>query len=183
MCCSCSHADLRSDRECDGRLIQTGTIATISPNWSRCCSPAGHKPRDAGRRRGGAAGPRSVLESHPQNQGPDGETGPDVGRQPLQSALSNTHQVLQTGNTLTCTTQSSERILSEVRTRSSSSDISWIRTLSWVSSTTQTSGLNWTWTLQTWWSFTKCPCYVLPVESDDITYPDIYIYIIYRTVV
>lgn len=79
----------------------------ISHNWSRCCPTAGHKPRDEGRRRGGAAGPRSVLEPHPQNQGADGETGPDVSRQLLQSALSNTHQVLQTGNTLTCTSWSS----------------------------------------------------------------------------
>lgn len=83
--CACRHVlDDPSGRssEDDGEGLQRG-----------CC---GHKPRDEGRRRGGAAGPRSVLESHPQNQGPDGETGPDVGRQPLQSALSNTHQVLQT---------------------------------------------------------------------------------------
>lgn len=32
MCSTCSHADLKSDRECDGRLIQTGTIGMISPN-------------------------------------------------------------------------------------------------------------------------------------------------------
>ncbi|KAM8742710.1 DNA repair protein RAD51 homolog 4 isoform 1-T2 [Acanthopagrus schlegelii] len=83
--CACRHVlDDPSGRssEDDGEGLQRG-----------CC---GHKPRDEGRRRGGAAGPRSVLEPHPQNQGPDGETGPDVGRQLLQSALSNTHQVLQT---------------------------------------------------------------------------------------
>lgn len=56
--------------------------------------PAGNKPRNERRQqRRGAAGPRRVLESHPQNQDPAGADGEDH-RQLHQPALGNTHQVL-----------------------------------------------------------------------------------------
>lgn len=61
--------------------------------------PAGNKPRHEEWQRGGAAGPRCVVESHPQNQDPAGAGGEGRGRQPVQSALCNTDQVFQTGTT------------------------------------------------------------------------------------
>lgn len=55
--------------------------------------PAGYKPRYEKWQRGGAAGPRCVVESHPQNQDPAGASTEGCDSQPLQSALCNTDQV------------------------------------------------------------------------------------------
>lgn len=55
--------------------------------------PAGNKPRNERRQRGGAARPWCVVESHPQNQSPAGASREGRGRQPSRSALCNTDQV------------------------------------------------------------------------------------------
>lgn len=60
-------------------------------------SVAGDQPRDEEHQRGGAAGPRDVLEPHPQNQDPAGGGGARRLSQLPQSALCHPHQVFQTG--------------------------------------------------------------------------------------
>lgn len=60
--------------------------------------PAGYKPCYKKWQRGGAAGPRRVVESHSQNQGPSGASREGVS-QPVHSALCNADQVFQTGTT------------------------------------------------------------------------------------
>lgn len=61
---------------------------------------AGYEPRHEEQRRGGAAGPRRVVEPHPQNQDPAGAGGARRHRRrSVQSAHGNTDQVLQTGTT------------------------------------------------------------------------------------
>lgn len=59
----------------------------------------GDEPRDQEWQRGGAAGPRSVLESHPQNQDPAGAGGEGRVPQPLRAALCDSDQILSTGTT------------------------------------------------------------------------------------
>lgn len=59
--------------------------------------PTGYKPCYEEWQRGGAARPRRVVESHPQNQDPSGAS--REGCQPPQSALCNTDQVFSTGTT------------------------------------------------------------------------------------
>lgn len=64
----------------------------------RMSGPAGYKPCYKKWQRGGAAGPRRVVESHSQNQGPSGASREGVS-QPVHSALCNADQVFQTGTT------------------------------------------------------------------------------------
>lgn len=58
---------------------------------------AGYKPRYKEWQRGGAAGPRRVVESRSQNQGPSGASREGCVSQPVHSALCNADQVFQTG--------------------------------------------------------------------------------------
>lgn len=62
----------------------------VKPNLT---AVAGYEPRDEEQQRGGAAGPRGVVGSRPQNQDPAGAGG----RQPVQSPLCDADQVFQTG--------------------------------------------------------------------------------------
>lgn len=70
---------------CHGLMLQpTRRKLKVKPDC-----PAGHKPRGQERQRRGAAGPRRVVESRPQNQDPAGARAQGGGRQPVQPALCN----------------------------------------------------------------------------------------------